>query len=196
MKLPAGSVAELKGMTLTEGFPYYQKAFSAQVELFKKLAKSSWVDALPSEKEEQEKKIAGFKKLEKLLEKEVKALSKENFENPSAALDRRIGVATIFMYLFDKTIELHTAVLEKDKDGLYALFDTTRDSIHSLLEKDYFSRPHVEVVHDYIQFEPCLVACAELAEVELVAVQKAVALYHPKLADMVGELMESGETKK
>jgi hypothetical protein len=185
MKIPAGSIAEMKGVPTSGGFSEHLKVFTVEVELLKKLVKSAWYDPAASEKKDQEKKIKEFKKLETIFEKEIADFSKEESDVPSDRINKRIVALTVFMYLFDTTLMLYKAVLKKNKVGLYSLFDSTRNSLYNILSKKYFKRPYVEVMRGYLETEPRLVACAELSEVELIAIHKAVEAYQPKLADLV-----------
>jgi hypothetical protein len=168
---------------------------AARATLFKRLAMSAWNDALPSEKERQAGNLARFMELERRLAGELADFSDEDFRNPGAAFDQRVAALAVFMYLFDKTMELHEAVLRKNKVGLYSLFDSARNSVFRLLSGGYFSRPPAEAMRDYLRDEPLLIACADLAGVELVPVQDAVVLYQPVLKERVLALIRADEKR-
>ncbi len=197
MKLPYGSAGKLSSQFPSEGFPEHAKNFAEQVQLYKALAMSSWTDASPDERAKMESAISRFKELKKRLDSEVKDFATEDFSSDESRVDERVASITLFMYLYDKTLELHEAVMKKSKVGLNALFDTTRNSIYSLLSSGFFVRPFDDDVKDYLTDEPLLVACSELADVELVPLDKAVASYQPKLKELVLPLIkEEGSESK
>ncbi len=194
MKLPYGTAGKLSAKFPAEGFPEHARNFAEQVQLYKALAMSGWNDASPDQNAKMEAAIARFKELKKRLDDEVEDFASEDFSKPGERLDNRIASITMFMYLFDKTIELHEAVMKKGKAGLYALFDSTRNSIYSLLSSGFFMRAFTDDVGDYIADEPLLVACADLAEVDLLPLHEAITSYQPKLEALVLALInEEGE---
>ncbi len=194
MKLPYGTAGKLSSKFPAEAFPEHAKNFAEQVQLYKALAKSSWNEPSPEQKAKMEEAIARFKELGKRLEQEIADFADEDFSKPDERLDDRVASLALFMYLFDKTLELHDAVMKKGKIGLNALFDSTRNSMYSLLSGGFFVRSFLDDVKDYLADEPLFVACAELAEVELLPLDMAVAAYQPKLKEKVLPLInEEGD---
>jgi hypothetical protein len=185
----------MRDMPAREGFANHVKMCTTEVEMLKKLARSARYPSTASEKKDQEKAIKAFKAKGSLMAKELTEFCKSDFESPDPSLNRKVIELTIFMYLYDKTLELHDAVLEKDKVGLFALFDSVRDAVQAILSDDYFELPQVETMRKYLDTEPRLVACADLAGVELMAIQDAVRAYQPKLADLVEKGMLGKEKK-
>jgi hypothetical protein len=196
MALPAGSSGKARSALASSDFPDIARHFSAQVSLYKQLAMSAWNDALSKEKAAQENEMAAFSALDRILEAELRGLSKADFTKPGAETYDKVAALAVFMYLLDKAREMHRAVLAKNKIGLYSLFGSARKSIHKQLSGDYFRKPLVDIVKAYMLDEPLYVACAELAGVELVAIQDMVPLYQPKVADRVTAIMEGKKPSK
>jgi len=196
MQIPSGSLANVKSLVSSPDFPSHQRNFRAQVEIYKQLALSAWNESIPEEKKKQKNNITEFKELEHILQNELLDFSKEDFTKPDKRIYDRVGTIAIFMYLFDKCIELDAAVAKKNKVGLYSLFDTTRKSVYKLLSEDYFKKPYVEILGQYLLDEPLLVACAELAEVDLVAIHEAVPLYQPKLSGIITSMIKAQEKER
>ena len=183
--MKTGSLGHSKAALSSPGFPDYQRNFSAQVELYKKLAKDAWHSPPPDEGKRQDRNIALFKELGGALESELEDFSKADFAKPDEALIGRVNSLALFMWLFDKVLELNGAVQKMNKAGLFSLNDSARNSVRKLLAAKYFKRPFAEVLGEYLLIEPLLAACAELCGVEMLPIQEIVRLYQPKLAERV-----------
>ncbi len=195
MKSFAGSIAEMEGLDARERFPNYLRRFDEQVKEYQESARSSWKKAPASDRKLNSRRMAEFRELRELLEAEINDFSKEDFQSAFDTVERRTASITIFMYLFDKVVEMHNAVERKDRKGLYALFGSVREHMYAFLSTDFFEAPYHENVRVYIDLEPVFTACASLAGVELVPIHDAVRDYQPKLAKRIGPLTKKRKPK-
>jgi hypothetical protein len=157
---------------------YRQRDFESQVRLFKQLAQSAWVPPASGKRDADAKSMARFRGLEGMIARSAASIQAGDADTP--ARQERMASLAICMYLFDKTCELHGAVAKQDRVGLYSLFDSLRDSVYQLIS-ERSSGPLADVVASYLEHEPRLAACADLAGVGVVSVQEATALYEPKV---------------
>ncbi|MBU0591645.1 hypothetical protein KKF81_06255 [Candidatus Micrarchaeota archaeon] len=161
------------------------KTFSTQVELFKKIAKSTWIALPDKDVVKQHSKINKFDSLAEILKNEVSSLSMNDVQKPETQVNDRIISITVFMYLVDSVLEMHPLVMGRNKVGLYALFNSVCDSIYTFLTDGYFEKSTSEIVYEFHKIEPRFVACANLVELEVIPVHEAVGIYQSTLAELI-----------
>jgi hypothetical protein len=164
----------------SSAFPYRQRDFEAQVELFKGLARSAWIAPPDDEADKQAMNIRRFRELSKAIADSLSALQKQGMAKPSPEMQDRMASLAICMYLFDIIGQIHEAVVAKNKSGLYSLYDSVRNSAYGMISA-HKSASLPDIVKGYMEHEPRIAALAELCDVELIPLKDAVALYEPKL---------------
>jgi len=190
MENPIGSMAEIRKGN-PDAHAYHTRLFSHQFEVFKRIAGDDWRSASPATKKTRKKMLKKYAELENILNKEIEDFSKLSFAKSNAIVSERVVSLTIFMYLCDVLEKLHHATLKENKIGLYHLFDSVSAQLFGMLSADYFERPYKAIIRNYLLLEPSLMACADLAGVEVVTIQKAVRLNQPKLSKRVESLVSS-----
>ncbi len=196
MKIPAGSFSSGKSNLSDTSFIARAENFRSQVELYKQLAQNSKLQ-VPKDGQDEHKKDLKFLRdeLPKIFNAELDDFSRENFDEPDQYFYQRVAALTTYMYLYDKLLELGEAVHEKKTVGIYSIYDEVMAGLFGLMSVNFFTRPLNEVIRDYLEIEPIIVACAELTDIELEPIQSVVELYREKLSDKVGAILEP-ETKK
>ena len=197
MKIPAGSLSSGKSNLSNTSFMARAENFRSQVELYKQLALNSPME-VPKKDQDEHKKDLDFlrKELGKILDEEILDFSNEDFQNPDQYFYQRVAALTTFMYLFDKLLELGEAVNRKKTVGIYSIYDEVMAGLFGLLSVHFFVRPLNEVIRDYLEVEPILVACAELTERDLEPIQDAGDLYEKKLTERVEKIIEPAKASK
>ncbi|VVC04788.1 Uncharacterised protein [Candidatus Bilamarchaeum dharawalense] len=119
-----------------------------------------------------------------LLEKQIILFSKSDLKE----LESTTAKLCLAMFLLDRTNSINSKVLIVNRSGLHSLFLTLRKQVCEMLGKDYYSKSTDEILSNYIDLEPLLVACSDLCGLPSAPLEDVMRLYKSKLAQKIDEI--------
>jgi len=120
-------------------------------------------------------------------------------EDENAEMQQRLTTA---MFLLERTALMRDAALKKDDAGVFAVYDSLRDSVCRLLtpdppaSPDYYRMSFREICSVYLDLEPALIAgsrlCGFMPPPDL---RRIPGVYQPRLADRVEQVTMPADKK-
>lgn len=132
-----------------------------------------------------------FSRVRQQIPEEVRALERyirEKRPGPQdEGLNLRLMRIALALYYLDKMDEFSEAVRAKGGMQLTSLFSVARSRVERILDGGYFSKTPRQILTDYLDAQCALTSLSAATSVPVHTPGDAVAMYHMKVCDMVGE---------
>jgi hypothetical protein len=132
-----------------------------------------------------------FSRIRNRIPDEVRALERYIHDQRPGSQDEGLNLRlmriALALYFLDKMDEFSEAVRAKGGMQLTSLFSVARSRVERILDGGYFSKTPRQILTDYLDAQCALTSLSAATSVPVHAPGDAVAMYHMKVCDMIGE---------
>ncbi|VVC04790.1 Uncharacterised protein [Candidatus Bilamarchaeum dharawalense] len=101
----------------------------------------------------------------------------------------RIARLSLAMYFLDVVEAMQARTAQTNTPAMSALFQSASQAIQRILDPTYFTKSNEQIIRDYLDAEPIILACATACSVKLKTLEQAVREYKMIVAEEIDAIL-------